>query len=560
MTTSGRSRIVDRILKQESVRAGTPDAPLTESAQPEETPAVVREEGQVLAGELPSAAAGSSGDEGVQEAPAAPTEVSPPQAPEPTPAPAQPAEEPAEGDEEAEEDLGKLLDSMQVRHGQIVSGTVAQIDADGIRVDIGTKAEGLIPVSELGSDFATEFKVGDAIDVYVLKVETDDGYPLLSKSRADFHQLWNELEDDLRTGKILTVLVKDRVKGGLIVDVGVDGFVPASHTTADAQKRPGSLDKFVGRTLRVRVLECDRKRNRVVLSHRQIVEEERRRREEETLGKIEVGAAMTGVVRRLTDFGAFVDLGGIDGLLHISEMSWTRIQHPSEVVNKGDKIQVIVLKWDPETKRISLGMRQLLADPWKGAAKKYPIGATVKVQITRLIGNGAFARLDSGLEGIIPISELAHGRVNRPEDVVSVGDEVEARVLQVRENQRRITLSLREAQQAQEQREYRDYMKTQNSGAVTLGDVFGKLLNGRKPAEEGEAASAPAEPESSPPPAAPAEAAPVETEAEEAPTVEPQEAPAEPAAEQHAEPVADELATDDTADNTDDSNRSVESG
>ena len=347
MTTSGRSRIVERILKQESVRAATPDvrattpdAPLTESDQPEETPAIAWEEAEASEGELLSASASPIGDVDAPEAPAAPTEAPPPQERGPAPAPAEPDEEPAEDEEEAEEDLGKLMDSMQVRQGQIVSGAVAQIDADGVRVDIGTKAEGLIPVSELGPDFATGFKVGDAIDVYVLKVETDDGYPLLSKSRADFHQLWNELEDSLRTGKILTVLVKDRVKGGLIVDVGVDGFVPASHTTADAQKRPGSLDKFVGRTLRVRVIECDRKRNRVVLSHRQIVEEERQHREEETLGRIEVGAAMTGVVRRLTDFGAFVDLGGIDGLLHISEMSWTRIQHPSEVVNKGDKIRV----------------------------------------------------------------------------------------------------------------------------------------------------------------------------------------------------------------------------
>lgn len=423
-----------------------------------------------------------------EDSPAAETTASPAPAEPATERPPAPvasdpftfAEDSDTGSEEDEEDLGKLMDAMEIKKGDIVSGTVAQIDEDGIRVDIGTKAEGLIPREELDPDYAEEIKVGDSLDVYVLKVETDEGYPLLSKSRADYHRLWNELEESMKTGKVLTTLVKDRVKGGLIVDVGVDGFVPASHTTSDTRRRPGNLDRFVGRTLRVKVIECDRKRNRVVLSHRVVVDEERQRRQEETLKKIEPGAALTGVVRRITNFGAFIDLGGIDGLLHISEMSWTRIQHPSEVVKKGDKVQVVVLKWDPETKRISLGMRQLLKDPWKGAAKKYKVGSTVKCTITRTIRNGAFARLESGIEGIIPLSELAEGRINSVEEVVHVGDEVEARVLQVREAQRKISLSLREAQQARERNEYRSFLKNQSNGSVTLGDVFGELLNGVK--------------------------------------------------------------------------------
>jgi len=269
-------------------------------------------------------------------------------------------------------------------------------------------------------------------------------------------------------------MVTERVKGGLRVDVGVPGFIPASQVgTRDVR----NLERYVGRSLRLKVLEADRRTKKVILSHRQVVEAEREQRREETMAKLEEGAVVEGKVRNLTAYGAFVDLGGVDGLLHVSEMAWTRIKDPSEVLTVGETIQVTVLEINAETGKISLSRRQILPDPWKEAARQLRPGQMVKARITRVVRTGAFAQLkDAGIEGFIPVSEMSQRRINEPSDVVSVGQEVDLRINDLRVEGRRMTLSLVAAEQEKERQEYRDYMKSQQAAPVTLGDRFAHVF------------------------------------------------------------------------------------
>ncbi|MBI2842416.1 MAG: 30S ribosomal protein S1 [Armatimonadetes bacterium] len=364
--------------------------------------------------------------------------------------------------------------------GDVVNGVVVHIDKEGVLVDVGTKSEGLIRPSELSRQANLEpedvVQVGDKIDVYVMQSEDHEGNLMLSKKRADFERAWERVEDSHRTGKVLTAMVTDRVKGGLVVDLGIRGFVPASHVGSGKLK---NLEKFVGQSLQLKVIEVDRDRRKVVLSNRRAVEEERSREREETVAALAEGQIKTGIVRRITDYGAFVDLGGIDGLLHISEMSWTRVNHPSEVVKVGEKIQVAVLKLNLQHGKISLGLRQILPDPWRGVERKYSVGDVIKGSISRLVPFGAFVLLDGGIEGIIPNAELASKRVNKPEDVVSVGQEVEIRVIDLRPEERRMTLSIRQLQQQKEREKERAEFESYSSyggrgdGRTTIGDLVG---------------------------------------------------------------------------------------
>jgi 4-hydroxy-3-methylbut-2-enyl diphosphate reductase len=247
----------------------------------------------------------------------------------------------------------------------------------------------------------------------------------------------------MNDGTIVTATVQERVKGGLVVDLGVRGFVPASHVGNGKLK---NLDKFVGMSIPLKVLEVDRGGRKVVLSHRLATEEEREQQKQSTISALGEGQVRTGVIRRVTDYGAFVDLGGIDGLLHVSEMSWTRIKHPSDVVKVGQEVEVKVLKLSLDQGRVSLGMRDLLPDPWLAAGEKYHVNDTVEGEVTRLVQFGAFVALEGGIEGIIPNSELANRRIAKPSDVVEVGQMVTVKVIDVRAEERRITLSLRALQ------------------------------------------------------------------------------------------------------------------
>ncbi|MBP8952035.1 MAG: 30S ribosomal protein S1 [Armatimonadetes bacterium] len=428
-----------------------------------------------------------------EAAPAA--ETAPEPAPATAPAPAAIPEVVGDMGEEEEgrddswaTDIGSVPDSF--KKGDIVHGTVVSVDKDGVVVDIGAKGEGVIKREEFPGDSGLP-AIGDEIDVAVVHVDEERDTIIVSKRRADYERLWNDLEELAKVGGVVEAMVTERVKGGLRVDLGVSGFVPASHV---ATRNVRNLDSFVGRSLRLRVLEADRERKKVILSHRQLVEEEREQRREETLARLHEGAICEGKVRSVTNYGAFVDLGGIDGLLHVSEMSWTRIDHPSEVVEVGQRVKVVVLEIKDDGDRISLGMRQILPDPWKEAAARLNPGSLVKAKITRLARTGAFAQLnEAGIEGFIPIREMSDKRIGDPSEVLKAGQEVDLKILEIQIPARRMTLSLVAAEQERERQEYRDFMSTQKTAPTTLGDRFGDVLASMKSEMAGDADEAPAE-------------------------------------------------------------------
>lgn len=366
--------------------------------------------------------------------------------------------------------------------GDVVDGVVVHIDREGVLVDVGTKSEGMIRPNELTRDPSLEpeqvVSVGEKIKVYVVEADSQDGGPVLSKKRADFENAWERVEKAHATGEVLKAMVTDRVKGGLVVDLGIRGFVPASHVGSGKLK---NLEKFIGQSMPFKVIEVDRERRKVVLSNRAAAEQERESLRKETVASLAEGQIREGIVRRITDYGAFVDLGGVDGLLHISEMSWTRINHPSEVVKVGQKIQVMILKLNLKEGRVSLGLRQILPDPWEDVKRLYRVGEVTRVTISRLVPFGAFVHLEGGVEGIIPNSELAVRRINKPEEVVSVGDEVEAKVIDLRPEERRMTLSVKQLhiqkEREREDTEVRAYSQSrQQESRTTIGDLIGEQL------------------------------------------------------------------------------------
>jgi 4-hydroxy-3-methylbut-2-enyl diphosphate reductase len=385
-------------------------------------------------------------------------------------------------------DLGQqMIDYNQtfrkLSEGDVVSGVVVHIDREGVLVDVGTKSEGLIPPNELSREPGTNVddivKIGDTVDVYVLETDDQEGNLILSKKRADFEKAWDRVIEAQGDNRTIQAMVTDRVKGGLVVDLGIRGFVPASHVGSGKVR---NLEKYVGQSLPLKVIEVDRDRRKVVLSHRLATEEEREAQKAETLATLAEGQIRKGVVRRITDYGAFVDIGGVDGLLHISEMSWTRIKHPSDVLKVGDEIQVMVLKTNLEQGRISLGLRQILPDPWTEARDRYQAGDVIIGTVTRLVPFGAFVQLDGGIEGIIPNTELSARRVNKPDEVVQVGDQVEVRILDIRPEERRMTLSLRQANPGRERRERPD--RGRGDDRVTIGDMVGDLLDDEQDEED----------------------------------------------------------------------------
>jgi ribosomal protein S1 len=416
---------------------------------------------------------------------------------------------------------GDFDDSVrELRPGSVVKGTVVHIDSDGILVDVGTKSEGLVRPNEISREplsreaLEAEFPVGSEIRVVVLE-EDKHGVIQLSKKRADFEKAWDRVQECLKSGETVMAKVSERVKGGLVVDLGIRGFVPASHVGNGKLK---NLDKFVGTEIPLKVLEVDRGARKVVLSNRIATEEEREKQKAETLSNLEEGQVRTGIIRRVTDYGAFVDLGGIDGLLHVSEMSWTRVKHPSDVVKVGQEVQVKILRLGSNEGRVSLGMRQILPDPWESVAEKYRTGDVVEGEVTRPVPFGAFVLLEGGIEGIIPNSELSHRRVARASDVVEAGQIVQVKVVDVRPDERRLTLSLRAMTTREAEPEprvpagggpvaestgnkkrkkrgrdddegggsgggggdYRQYMRSDQFGGLTLGDMFGEMFNKTK--------------------------------------------------------------------------------
>jgi small subunit ribosomal protein S1 len=372
-------------------------------------------------------------------------------------------------------DLADAIPTLQER--QIVKGTVVRVDTEGILVDIGAKSEGLIPPKELArrGDEPEPVAVGDRIDVMVMRVEGEEGSIILSKKRADFMAAWDRVIAAQQAGTILHAMVVDKVKGGLVVDLGIRGFVPGSHVELSLAKGR-RFEWFVGQSIPLKVIEVDRGKGRVILSHRLAADEEKKARRETVLTTLQEGAVVEGVVKRITDFGAFVDLGGVDGLLPISEMAWTYIRHPSEVVRRNQHLKVQVLRVDREANKISLGLKQILEDPWAEVADHYHTGEIVKGKVVRTVASGAFVRLRD-IDAFLPISELAEKRVNKVEDVVQVGAQVEAMVTDIRPDERRMILSLRRVAREAERKRVKDYMRSQeDEGRVTIGDAVGELL------------------------------------------------------------------------------------
>ena len=346
-----------------------------------------------------------------------------------------------------DEDFGRLFEESlrNVKPGEVVKGQVVQIANGFVTVDIGYKSEGQIPIAEFRDREGTiRAQVGEEVEVFFESSEGDTGAVSLSRAKAEQFKVWREIEQAYNEGAPIEGLIVGKVKGGLKVDIGVAAFLPGSH----ADLRPTrNLDRFVGQRGRFAILKFNRSRGNVVVSRRAVLEKERSALKEETLRVLEEGIILEGTVKNITDYGAFVDLGGIDGLLHITDMSWGRIAHPSEVIHVGDQVKVVVLKYDPERERVSLGMKQILPDPWNSAGERYAIGARIKGKVVSITDYGAFVELEKGIEGLIHVSEMSWTkRVTHPSKLLEPNSEVEVQVLDVDPTNRRISLGLKQVE------------------------------------------------------------------------------------------------------------------
>jgi len=330
--------------------------------------------------------------------------------------------------------------------GDIVEGTIVKVDRDEVLLDIGYKTEGVIPSRELSIKHDVDphevVTVGDHVEALVLQKEDKEGRLILSKKRAQYERAWGTIEAKKEADEVVEGIVIEVVKGGLILDIGLRGFLPASLVE---MRRVRDLAPYVGKTLEAKIIELDKNRNNVVLSRRQWLEQTQSEVRSEFLNKLEKGQVRTGVVSSIVNFGAFVDLGGVDGLVHVSELSWKHIDHPSEVVEVGQEVTVEVLDVDLDRERVSLSLKATQEDPWRQFARTHAIGQVVPGRVTKLVPFGAFVRVDEGIEGLVHISELAERHVEIPEQVVNVGQEILVKVIDIDLERRRISLSLKQA-------------------------------------------------------------------------------------------------------------------
>jgi len=332
-----------------------------------------------------------------------------------------------------------------VIEGDIVKGTILEMRDDVVLVDIGYKSEGLIPLREFRTPSGEiTAKVGDTVDVYLEQREDSDGLIVLSREKAEKIKIWDELSQVYEKGGPISGMILGRTKGGLIVDIGVRAFLPGSQVDLRPVR---DLDKLIGKAFPMKIIKLNQKRGNIVLSRRELLEEERKHLKEDTLATLAEGKRVKGKIKNITEYGAFVDLGGLDGLLHITDMSWGRIGHPSEVFQVGDEIEVVVLKYDRTSERVSLGYKQRLPDPWEAVEQRYPVGAKFKGKVVSMTDYGAFVELEEGVEGLVHISEMSWTqRVKHPSKVVAIGDMVEVVVLDVDRANKRISLGMRQAE------------------------------------------------------------------------------------------------------------------
>ncbi len=329
-----------------------------------------------------------------------------------------------------------------IEEGEVVTGHVVRIDKDEVLVDIGYKSEGVIPANELSIrkavDPADEVHLGEEVDAIVLIKEDQDGRLIMSKKRARFEKAWRRIETAAESGEPVEGTVIEVVKGGLIIDLGVRGFLPAS--LVDIRRVP-NLDEYMGTKIETKVIELNRSRNNVVLSRRAVLEEERKEVRQQILDRLQPGLVVEGQISNIVDFGAFVDLDGIDGLIHISELSWSHVNHPSEILSIGDTVKVKVLDIDRDRQRISLGLKQTQEDPWQRIVDTYSVGDELAGKVTKVVTFGAFVEILDGVEGLVHISELAPHHVESPREIVQPGDEIRVKILEIDSERRRLSLS-----------------------------------------------------------------------------------------------------------------------
>ena len=436
--------------------------PIADEAEPPLEPAIAVEPESAPADEPRTADAGApDAATAISATSDAEAAVAEPAAPEPEPV----------GPTTESMTMAELLDHpdhevKSLKHGDVVEGKVVRIDPDEILVDFGGKSEGVVSNRELmnrrgprdGDESRPELSVGDEVLVYVLQPESPEGHAVLSLRRAGLERKWRAMQERFDAGEIVEARVIDHNKGGLIVDLGVRGFVPISQIVdfprrpRDEQPRDAAqeiaekLQPFVGRTLRLKILEVNRKANRLILSEKVALYEERREKRDELFSSLETGQRVTGIVRSIAPFGVFVDLGGIDGLVHKSELSWNKVNNPETAHNIGDEVEAEVIDINHERGRISLSIRRLQPDPWQESVAKYKIGDVIEGTVTKLVNFGAFVRVEEGLEGLIHISELSHQRVAHPGDVVQEGQQVKLRIISLDSERHRLGLSLKQAE------------------------------------------------------------------------------------------------------------------
>jgi len=400
--------------------------------------------------------------------------------PKPAPPIEKKAAPPPKAKEEPPSEYEKTFKQYQV--GDIVRGMVLKVDPSGVLVDIKYKADGLIVPEELSEravgSIEEVVKVGDIIDVYIENLENKEGYVVLSKKRADYERKWKIATDAYYSKKLIEGKVVQALTGGLVVDCeGIRGFIPASQVS---KKPEESLSSFMGKTLPVKVIEVNRRQGKVVLSHKLAANEKEQYNAVKILDELEVGQVRRGRVVSLKSFGAFVDLGGIEGLVHLTELSWKRVKHPSEVLKMGDEIEVFVLGVDKINKKVALGLKELQPDPWVTASELYQPGQTVKAKVLRFAKFGAFVELEHGLEGLIHISELSREPVQKPDDAVKIGDVVQVKILRVIPDEQKIGLSIKELQIEKEKAAVKETVASPTEEKkVTIGDMLAEKERAR---------------------------------------------------------------------------------
>jgi len=356
------------------------------------------------------------------------------------------ADRPVQDSKVSSEEMQRLYDETfkRVEEGGIVKGQVVTIEPNGVVVDIGYKSEGTVPMEEFSPKELQSIKPGDVIEVFIEDREDAEGNIVLSKEKADRRKVWENIEEVYKMGKPISGKIIGKVKGGLNVDIGIKAFLPGSQIDVRPIK---DLDRMVGQTSQVKIIKMDQKRGNVVVSRRALIEEQVKKMREQTLEALAEGQLLEGYVKNITDYGVFVDLGGIDGLLHITDISWGRIGHPSEVFKVGEKISVKVLKYDPDTGRVSLGHKQKTPDPWIAVEDKCPVGSRVQGRVVSITDYGAFVSIEDGVEGLVHISDMSWtNEVKHPSRVVSVGEIITAVVLNIDKQNRKISLGLKQAE------------------------------------------------------------------------------------------------------------------